>query len=193
MALTPPYQILQDWARYSRKRGSSRKRFWNKALVQDLIWGEKSPAIVAIALNLIITATFLAPWAMFGLEEQYKVPALLSLLISFNLILIYAAIAHLIVLRQTQKQIWVVGTLSAVILLPTFLGGFLSFFAPLKIVGLALFTPFAWAAIESASATTVFLSLLVQWGGLTLLTLQIIRQLRTAGESTSKALFAANR
>lgn len=193
VVLTPPYQTLQDWARYRIKRGSSRKSFWNKALGQDLIWGEKSPAIVAIALNLIITTTFLAPWAMFGLEEQYKVPALLSLLISFNLILIYAAIAHLIVLRRTQKQIWVVGTLSAVILLPTFLGGFLSFLAPLKIAGLALFTPFAWVEIKYASATTVFLSLLVQWGVLTLLTLQIIRQLRRLGESASKALFAADR
>lgn len=192
MALTPGRQALQDWARY-RKKVSSRKGFKNESLVQDLIWGEKSPAIVAIALNLMIAATLLAPWAMFGLEEQYKVPAFLSLVFTFNLALIYAAIAQLIVLMQTQAQIWVIGTLGAVIGLPTFIFVLLSLLGINGLGGLPLFTLFAWAGIKSASATTVFLSVLSQWGILTLLTLQIIRQLRKAGESTSIALFATNR
>ncbi len=192
MALTPGRQALQDWARY-RKKVSSRKGFKNKSLVQDLIWGEKNPAILAIAINLAIVSTILIPWIIFGFQESDKLPAFLSLLISFNLTLIYAAITQLIVLMRIQKQtLWVIGTLGTVILLPLVITSLLSLI-PSKNLGLWLFTPFAWAGIKSASATTVFLSVLVQWGILTLLTLQITRQLRKAGESISKALFAANR
>lgn len=161
--------------------------------MQDLIWGEKSPAIGAIAINLVIGATILIPWIVFGFQESDKLPAFLSLVISFNLTLIYAAIAQLILLMRTQKQtLWVICTIGTVILLPLVTTSLLSPI-PSSNSGLWLFTPFAWAGIKSASATTVFLSLLVQWSILTLLTLQITRQLRKAGESASKALFAANR
>ncbi len=44
-ALSPHRQVLQDWARYRKQRVFTRKSFWNRALVQDLIWSEKSPAI----------------------------------------------------------------------------------------------------------------------------------------------------
>jgi hypothetical protein len=121
MALTPGRQALQDWARY-RNKVSSRKGFKNESLVQDLIWGEKSPAIGAIAINLVIASVILIPWTIFGVQNSDKLPAFLSLVITFNLALIYAAIAQFIVLMQTQAQIfWVIGTLSAVIGLPTFI------------------------------------------------------------------------
>jgi hypothetical protein len=53
-----------------------------------------------------------------------------------------------------------------------------------------MFTPFAWKAIEQASASTIFLALLGQWSIFTLCTLRMTRQLRSSGESSSKALFA---
>lgn len=193
MALTPGRQALQDWARY-RNKVSSRKGFKNQSLVQDLIWGEKSPAIGAIAINLVIASAILIPWTIFGVQESDKLPAFLSLVITFNLVLIYAVIAQLIVLMQTQAQtFWVIGTLGTVIGLPTFIFVLLSLLGINRLGGLPLFTVFAWAGIKYASATTVFLSVLSQWGILTLFTFQITRQLRKAGESTSIALFAANR
>lgn len=191
-ALTPPRQTLQDWARYRRERqaSSSRKSFWSQALEQNLIFGDKSPALEAIALNLIVTSTILVPWAVFGLSEQYKVRALLSLVITLNLILIYAAIAQLVLFLRTQKQaLWVTGALSAVTILPPVILGLLSL-EPMKMAGLWLFTPFAWLAVEYASGTTVFLAILAQWSIITLCTLQMTRQLRRSGESASKALFA---
>lgn len=192
MLLTPRRQALQDWARY-RKKVSSRRNFGNKSLVQDLIWGEKSPAIGALAISLVIGSIILIPWIIFGFQESDKLPAFLSLVISFNLTLIYAAIAQLILLMRTQKQtLWVICTIGTVILLPLVTTSLLSP-VPSSNPGLWLFTPFAWAGIKNASTTTIFLSVLVQWGILTLLTLQITRQLRKAGESTSIALFAANR
>lgn len=190
VALTPHRQALQDWARYRRQRVSSRKGSWNSSLVRDLIWGEKSPALVAIAVNCGITFAILVPWILLGLEGKDKLTALFGLVISLTLSLIYAAIAQLILFMRTQKQaLWIAGTLGAVILLPPIILRLLSLY-PYKTSGLWLFTAFPWASIEQASATTVFLALLGQWSVLTLLTLQITRQLRRAGESASIALFA---
>lgn len=184
VALTPGRQTLQDWARYRRQRAFSRN-LWNRLLVSDLVWGEKSPALVAIAINLAIASVILIPWIVFS-QESDKLQVFLSLVISCNLTLIYAAITQLIVLMPLQKQsLWVIGTLGAVIGLPTVIVVFL-FSNPSKTPGLWLITPFAGFAIRHATTTTVFLSLLGQWGILTLLTLQITRQLRKAGESASK-------
>lgn len=191
VGLTPPRQAMQDWARYRREQLTSPKRFWSENLWRDLIWGEKSPALLAIALNAAIVATMLVPWIAFHLQPIDKLPACLSLVIGLNLILIYAAVAQLLAFMRTQKQaLWVTGMVSASILLPPSILSLLSL-TPYKAPALWLFTPFAWAAIEKASATSIFLSVLAQWGVLVLSTLQVSRQLKRAGESGSKALFAA--
>jgi hypothetical protein len=63
--LAPQRQALQDWARYRREKVATGKGFWNRALVQDLLWGEKSPEILAIALNLAIAMTPFLVWITF--------------------------------------------------------------------------------------------------------------------------------
>lgn len=190
VALTPGRQALQDWARYRRERVSAGKRFGGRSLVRDLVWGEKSPAIVAIALNLVIAAVMLTPWIVLKLQDVDKLPAFLALVIGANLILIYAAIAQLLMFMRTQKQaLWVIGTVSAVILLPPMIFSLLAL-ETYTFPGLWLFTPFAWASIEHASVSTIFLAVLGQWSIFTLCALRITRQIKQAGESNSKALFA---
>lgn len=192
VALTPGRQTLQDWARYRSQQAFSRKSLWNRLLMSDLVWSEKSPALVAIAINLAIASVILIPWIVFS-QESDKLTVFLNLVISCNLTLIYAAITQLLMLMRTQKQsLWVIGTLGAVIGLPTVIVVFL-FSDPSKIPGLWLVTPLAGFAIRYATATTVFLALLGEWSVVTLFTLQITRQLRKAGESASKTLFAADR
>jgi hypothetical protein len=176
VALTPGRQTLQDWARYRRQQAFSRN-LWSRLLMSDLVWGEKSPALVAIAINLAITSAILVSWIVFS-QNSHQLQAFLSLVIICNLTLVYAAITQLIMLMRTQKQaLWVISTLGAVIGLPTVIVTFLSA-SPSKIPGLWLVTPFAGAAIEYASTTTVFLALLGQWSILTLFTFQITRQLK---------------
>ena len=189
VALTPQKQALQDWARYRRERGS-RKGFWSKSLVEDLIWGEKSPAIVAIALNLAIAATMLVLQIVFVVQYIDKQPAFLSVVIGANLILIYTAIAQLLMFMRTQKlALWVTGIVGGAISLPPVILTLLTL-QPDKAPQLWLFTPFAWSAIEQASTSTIFLALLGQWSIFTLCSLRMTRQIRQAGESTSKNLFA---
>lgn len=190
VALTPQRQALQDWVRYRRERVSSRKSLLSRSLVEDLIWGEKSPAIVAIALNLAIAATILILQIVFVLQDVDKQPAFFSLVIGANLILIYTAIAQLLMFMRTQKlALWITGTVSAAISLPPAILTLLTL-EPEKAPLVWLFTPFAWNALEQASTSTIFLALLGQWSIFTLCSLRMTRQIRQAGESASKALFA---
>jgi len=102
VTLTPQRQALQDWTRYRRQQ-FLRKNFWNRALVRDLIWGKV--ALVAIALNLMIVSAILVPWIVFGLD-QGELSALFSLVISFNLTLLYAVIAQLLVFPDSKQGLW---------------------------------------------------------------------------------------
>ena len=158
--------------------------------MRDLIWGEKSPAIVAIALNLVIAALMLTLQIVVVLQPVDKLPAFFNMVIGANLLLICAALAQLLMFMRTSKQaVWVSGSLGAVIFLPAAMFSVLSL-TPEKAPGLWLFTPFAWLSIEQASVSSIFLALLGQWSIFTLCTLRVTRQLQRVGESSSKALFA---
>jgi hypothetical protein len=196
--LSPHRQALIDWARYRREGGSQRKGFWNRALVQDLIWDEKSPAVVAMAINLAIATTLVALWILLVLPKSGdlssgsgdEIKGLFAVAFFVSLMLIYATIAQLMLLIQTKKRSpWPAGTVGAAIFLPPlFLG--MSGINPYENPTPWLFSTFPWVGIEHAATTTIFMALLSEWGVLVLLNLQLTRQLRRAGESASKALFA---
>lgn len=187
--LSPQRQSLVDWARYRRQKVTNRNKFWNSSLVKDLVWAEKSPALVAIAINLVIASSILIPWVLLWADSDKKMAGIASVVISATLTLIYAVVAQLMLLTRTRKQMqWAAGAVSALIVLPPVICGVL-LLSPDKHPALWLFSPFPWLAIENASAMTVFLSLLAQLGAITLCSFQLNRQLKTAGESASKALF----
>ena len=197
-ALSPRRQALLDWARYRHKSSSTRKGFFNFSLRQDLIGGEKSPAIVAIAINFLISVAIWIPWIILVLgqveskESFTSLVALLGLLLTMNVILIYAAISQVMLfMNQWQRVLWIVGTVGVLVAVP------LAISATLGIT--LLHMPFVWLlsplpilALTNASATTIVLGLLAQFSILGLLTRQLTRQLRHAGESDSKALFTKN-
>ncbi len=195
--LSPHRQDVQDWARYRHQEVSSHKSLW-----RDLIWAEKSPALVAIAINLTIAAI---PWLVWLLltsvvdanngrteivNEIDRFKVLLTIALSISLMMIYATIAQLILLLKTPKRsFWAIGTLgAAMFLLPVIL----------ETIGISswkhstvwMFTPFPWAAIEPAGVTTVFMALLADLSVLALLNFQLTRQVKLAGESATKALLA---
>ncbi|NMG09279.1 hypothetical protein [Brasilonema sp. UFV-L1] len=191
-AITPHRQALQDWARYRHNRVSCSKKLGHTSLVKDLIWGEKSPALVAIAINLIITIT---PLALFTLLwsakiEENKTEAFLCLALAASSIMIYASVAQLLLFVRTQQRtLWTVGAVGAVIFLRSLFSG---------VLGLYLFNPFgllmyfAFPYFPLGGTKQVLLAtivLLAQVIVLVLLNLQLTRQLRRAGDSTSKVLF----
>jgi hypothetical protein len=186
-ALTPNRQALHDWARYRHANLPARKGFWHNSLVRDLVWGEKSPALVAVAINLASATAVLVPWALCW---EYAFP---SLILGINFILIYAALAQLMLFVKTQKPaVWAVSSVGAAVLLPLIILNLL-FAGPETAVLLFLAFPgfWSWEALKVApSATTVFAVFVAQWLVLLLLSVQLTRKLRRAGESASKALLA---
>ncbi|QFS47414.1 ABC transporter permease subunit [Nostoc sphaeroides] len=190
--LSPHRQDVQDWARYRHQEVSSRKSVW-----QDLIWAEKSPAIVAIAINLTIVAIPWLPWialtSVFDTEysENFdRLKVLLAVALSISIIMIYATIAQLIVLQKTPKRsFWAIGTIGTVTLLPPIILEFLGI-SLWEHPTIWLFSSFPWAAIQYSGATTIFMAFLAQLSVLALLNFQLTKQVRLAGESATKALLA---
>jgi hypothetical protein len=182
-ALSPHRQALQDWARYRHQKRSTSQ----KGIISDLLWGEKSPAVLAVGINLAIANIMLTLWVLtWGSDSQNQ--ALLALFLNTTFVLICAAVAQLMLLMKTPKRfLWAASTVSGLIILLPMVLGFLSIY-PEKIPAMWLFTGFAWIAIKQASITAIFLSVVGQCLALTLLGLQLKRQLRQAGESTSRSL-----
>lgn len=186
-ALSPQRQAMQDWARYRHQQRQGRKR----NVMADLIWGEKSPVLVAIVFNMAIASAMLFTWILLWPNSEYKLGAMFALVVSMSLILLYATIAQLLLLIKSPKR----AALAAASV------GFLIAVPPLVITILSqrgelasdlwLFSAFPWAYIENTSALSVFFAALSQTLATGLLSLHLTRKLRKAGESSTKALLSS--
>ena len=195
MAIISPHrQTLQDWARYRKKQVLSDKSFRKYPLLQDLIWGQKSPAVLAMGINLMLAAIPVVLWLLLWPFENFnKTGAIFGVAFFVSLMIIYATIAQLVLMMKTNKRsLWAVGIISAAITLPPLALGVAGIYVYENPTAW-LFSTFPWAAIEYGTATTLGLALLGEWTVLVLLNLQLARQLKKAGESASKALFAQRR
>jgi hypothetical protein len=182
--LSPHRQTLQDWARYRHQNPQNKRN-----LLKDLVWGEKSPATLAIALNLASIAIILSTGILLLPFKEYRIPALLGVVLTVGTILIYASIAQWMLMMKVQKRgIWATATVSTAILLPLFcLVLFQVNLSDNSTLWLFSAAPF-WAS-EFIAKTTVFWMLLGQWTVIALANLQMTQQLRQAGESQTKALW----
>jgi len=190
-ALTSDRQSLYDWARYRKQIVPSNQKLWRRYPLLDLIWSDKSPAVVAIALNFLSSVIILTPWALLEKSENNGFG---GVIFSLNLILIYAAITQLFLFTKTRNQeIWAACTVGGALLLPPLILSML-LLTPEKAPILWLsstFGGFLFSSSLAASGNTIFLSILSQWSVLVLLNLKLRSQLKLAGESASKALLKA--
>ncbi|MGD2180901.1 ABC transporter permease [Lusitaniella coriacea] len=191
LCLLPNRQMLLDWARYQHLEKNRRN------IVRDLLLGEKSPAIGAIALNIGIILILWLPWVLstsyyddieFS-ERGMRQLILLSALHITNLLLIYSAIAHLVSFHaKTAKQgtslLWLVPTLLPLIIAILFR------LEPAKLSLLWLLSPVPIFGVLYASTPILLLGFLGQFCFLGLLLRQLQLTLKQAGESESKRLLA---
>ncbi|MFB2976006.1 hypothetical protein [Microseira sp. BLCC-F43] len=196
-ALFPHRQALQDWARYRREKVSTRKRFWNISVLRDLVWHEKSPAVEAIAINLVIAVIPLVGLILVSPSEiDAKISAFFSIGLAASLVIIYAALTQLILFMKAQNRIfWAIGTIGSALFLPPIILGVLSIQPGTTAGFLWFFTAGAPIVVlyppsGLMSSMMVCLALLGQWTIFGVLNLQLNRQLRIAGESATKALLA---
>jgi len=190
-ALSPHRQALLDWARYRQQKMAEQHRTGRKLLIQDLCFGESSPAVVAIALNLAIAAVpmliWVASWPVAREQEQ----AVLSVLLSATIMLLIATFVQLLLMQRSAKRsVWAVSVVLALLILPPILlslvGGWYAK-SPLAFLwSLTLFAPY----LTWISTSTALLGWLAQVGILAGLSTTLTRRLVKAGASESKALMA---
>jgi hypothetical protein len=188
-------QTLLDWTRYRHmaagQRQQNKRFFWLRSVaLRDLIWGEKSPAVLAIVLNLLLAIAIIVPWILSWPENfsHERDLAFLGLLMTLNLIAIYAVIAQLMLLMKTPKRgIWAAGGVGLAILIPSITGAILSRTEPSSLL---LLSPFLWIQVNSdvLPRMTTYLTILGEWLTFGMLSLTLTRQLNRLGESASKSL-----
>lgn len=111
--ICPQRQALLDWARY--RSGS-----W-----QSLIWSDKSPALLAVVIHLIIANALLVPWLFtIGVGTKKVVETVLLVIGTVNMLLIYGTFVQQVFATKIRNPvIWAIGGLSLwAIVFPTMLG-----------------------------------------------------------------------
>ncbi len=193
--LLPSKQALQDWSRYRRERVTHQgRKFWQRELVQDLIRNDRSPALLAIAINIGMAIALWIPVALCSFSSVSEGSRFVAgLCVATSLILIYAAIAHWSLFfnfNNKKRNLWIVAIVAGVMLLPL-VGAFL--LSPNRTpTGLAaiflLFSPFAPLGIINLSGGTILATFVAQLALLAGLTRQLQRKLQITGQSQTKGL-----
>lgn len=195
--LLPSKQALQDWSRYRRERVSyGQRKFWQRELFRDLISHDKSPALLAIAINLGMALVLWLPLSIFAfarLLTEFQFVA--GVCIAVSLIAIYAAIAHLALFSNfKQRKAWIVGGVGGAMFLP--MVGALVLSPSHTPTGLAamllVFSPLASIGIPQLSMSAILAALFTQLGCFAFLTRQLQRKLQQSGQSQTKGLAAHN-
>jgi hypothetical protein len=183
-ALSPHRQTLQDWMGYRHQNTTSKRR----KLIFDLLWGEKSPATLAIAIHGLMNIIIILPVIYFLPLKEYKIPVLLGLLFNVSILLIYASIAQLILLIKSPKRfLWMGSTLATLIIVPIVIVMIFkieTYEAP----WMYLFSFVPLLGTEKAVPGIILFSLLGQGLIITLVNLQFVGQIKQIGQSQTKAL-----
>ncbi len=193
--LLPSKQALQDWSRYRRERVSGKRRqFWQGDVVKDLIGNDKSPALLALAIDLGMALALWIPVVLISANgTSYTFRSSVGLCVGASLIMIYAAIAHWgLFLNFKKRNLWIVAMVAAVMFLPL---GFAFIISPSQAPkGIAaiilLFSPFAPIGIFNLAGTTILATFAAQLALLAGLTYQLQRKLQITGQSQTKQLLA---
>ncbi|MDJ0715253.1 MAG: hypothetical protein QNJ54_13685 [Prochloraceae cyanobacterium] len=187
-AIAPHRQTLLDWARYRHQVSPQQRR----SLLKDLIWGEKSPSTLALALCLLLTTGYTSLCLMLSpLAKTDKMTAFYGVIVSATIVLVYGAIAQLMLFMKTPKRaVWASTALGALTILPLLC---LAIFGinPNDKPWMFLLSMMPMLGAEYAATQTILLSLLGQWLAIALVGFQMTKQLQKAGESETKALFSA--
>ena len=192
VSITPHRQTLLDWSRYRHKMNNP-KNIW-----RDLLIGEKSPAILAIAVNALFTIVLWSSWVfLVPKEARFNIPDLsifqvtISLVLTMGMALIYALVIQLSLLMKTQKRsVFSIAIVCIVIITPLVLGGMFaaeSFHIPL----IWAFSPAPILLFMEGGISSVIFGFIGQILLLSSLTSKLQNKLKKAGESETKAILTS--
>lgn len=179
-ALTPQRQAILDWVRYGALSNTEEHPTGFGYILRELIWADKSPAPIAIMLNLVFTQVPVLIWvnSWTSLETRNKAFIILA---SFAItMLLFSLISQLVLFLRTRNPAsWVTGIICALIFLPVVIMLSLSI-SPERYGGLWLFWGFPWVVVSNIKISNVILAFTAQFSVIIALTLQLIYQLQRA-------------
>jgi len=141
-AITPKRQALLDWVRFDRRN------------VWDWVWSAKSPAPIAIAINLLIVNCIWIPWLLLAQFDNAAL-GLMSLLSQACTLLIYALIVQLILIQKSQRPAsWATGAIASLLILPPIFLGLLSI-TPERSPAIWIFFGYIWVLGGSLTSSNV--------------------------------------
>lgn len=179
--MTPTRQRIQDWQRF-RHQGMFSTRLWS-----DLLWGNRSPALGAIALSLIITTGFMMFIVLTSPFGNEKMIILGGLILQMGTLLIFASLVQFIFLQRQKRNIWLVGTLGGLSVIPFLL--FAIFHEQFTAaIAFGLFSVFPLIAMEEVTSGLILWSLACQWLAIVAGTWVLQKQIRRLGDSELKTL-----
>lgn len=194
--LTPQRQTLLDWARFRHVAAAeppqNQRSRVRRSLRQELLWGESSPALLAIAVNLLIPIGLFTPWILSWLSPHSfraapQLRAFSSLVIFSLFLLICAVLVQLLLLSKfNQRGNLAIGLTAGLVAIPPLL------LALLHVYGLGtmasalwLFTAIGFIPLlaQVVSPMTVLFSCIGYLGLFNWLTRRLVHQLRQVGAS----------
>jgi heme exporter protein D len=176
--ITPNRQTLHEWARY-------RHQMPRKSLISELLWGEKSPALMAVAVNMAIATVLLSP-AIVRLSADFFNGILELVAFAIAVLMMAVIFQIMLMLKMPRPELWAVGSWMACWLVPVISTELIGFTSAGRVLWFFSIAP--WLAVGSEPVITVLGALMVQLSVFGLLTSRLIRQLDRAGVSESKAL-----
>lgn len=178
-ALTPPRQALLDWVRFGALSTTEESSGFGYIL-RDLIWSDKSPAPIAIALNLVFTQVPILIWVNSWTNSSTRDKAMVVVGSFMLTILLFSLISQLVLFLKTRNpSAWVTGIISALIFLPVLIMLSLSI-SPDRYAGLWLFFGYPWLVVSKIQLSEIILAFAGQISVIIALTLQLIYQLQRA-------------
>jgi hypothetical protein len=192
LLLSPTRQTVMDWARYRSESPTEPELGGRQSLLQALLWNDKSPAVLAVGVNLLLASLIMVPWILSFSEPASKWGAIAGLIFNITLLTLYALLIQATLLAKTPKRATLaISTVALAIVAAPLLAAFLSLSSPSAPPSeLLLFSPFFWVALQQASAFTIGLSLLAQWGAIALLGVRLTQTIHRLGASESQALLS---
>jgi hypothetical protein len=177
--LLPSRQSLVEWSRHG-----SAKTHW----LRSLVWDDKSPAVLAVAINMAIVSMVWLIAIALSPNRSSLPKMLLGCLITMTLVAIYSSIAHWVLFWPVNNRpAWITGIVGGLVFLPLVGAEFIPWIKDF----LYLFSPFLWESIRNIP----FFGVLLVWGlqlpVLAWLTMWLRKVLTKVGHSESYQNFVA--
>ncbi|MEB3177496.1 MAG: ABC transporter permease [Nostocaceae cyanobacterium] len=198
--LLPQRQALLDWARYRHYNMAQGEVYGKNSLWKDLLVGEKSPAVLAMAINLLILSfpailliVVMGFFMVIGGSNsggEFFLNTFFVMAFTGILAMIYTSIVQRIfLLANPKRSLLAAGTIASLLILPPTILGVLGI-SPSVHPNVWLFSTFPWAAMGSASPFNMAIALLGHLAVFVGLNWNLHSTLKLAGESETKVLIS---